>query len=229
MPPAGPSTSGASSPGKGLSAKMGPLPLWAWLIVAGVGVYIFLRSRSSSSTPSTSTSLPATTGQATTNSATGMPTYSTIPAWEQAAAGGLIAQGYDPSLVESTLGNYVNGNPLTTQQEGLLSVLLGQYGPPPGGAIAPVAGQGTGITIPSPTPAPSPTSPATPSIPYPVTTVATETPSTAPVPFWEQFGGLANTIQAGVTARQQAGTPGGTLIVQGENAPAPPLVTLSGS
>ena len=166
-PPEAPSSSSSTSSGPRslLTRKVAGFPVTTWLIMIGgaavLGVY--LRSRRSSS--SAGTDAPAPVDPST------VPSTGTVPQgnnanpypnpadsrpktnleWQNLAITLLIGQGQDPGIVQSALAKFLGGQPLTAQEQALVSLAIRLAGPPPEGAPA---AQTTG-----------PAQPSTPTVP----------------------------------------------------------------
>lgn len=167
--PSSSSSSSSSSPAGVLKKKIAGFPVQTWLLLIGGGAALglYLRSRNAKKAATVaavdSTGLeaaplagPASQG----NNALGTPGVVTSDkpttnlAWENLAINLLIGQGQDPAMVQSAIGKFLNGQPLTTQERALVSLAIKMAGPPPEGA-PPVSAD--------PSPAPStPTVPAAP-------------------------------------------------------------------
>lgn len=182
----------APAPAEGgfLSRKLGPLPLWA-IIAGGAGVALFLRSRKQASqnvagssltgtTDSTGATLSAIPGTMTTNGGTLASGAGDNNSWANQAVAFLEARGMDPLQAAAAIQAYLNGYPLSAQQQGLVDVALGGVGNAPQ-PIAPIQ-----LTAPPPVPSGNPgpvwppSAPLTPAPPAPS--------STAP---WQQAGGFS--------------------------------------
>src|SRR5919204_1797470 len=61
----------------------------------------------------------------------GLPGPVTNAQWSRLAADYLLGKGDDPSLVESALAKYINGNPLSTAEQAIVNVALTTFGSPP--------------------------------------------------------------------------------------------------
>lgn len=170
------------SAGKGLSKKVGPLPVGVWIAVVGGGLALaYFMNRSNGSAPAGSTGTgdfgSATSGTGTggssvwaANQPPGSPTtpmISTNVQWAQAAGNYLIASGADPSLVDSAMRKYLFNQPLSQAEQALIGAAIKQFGlppeplPPPAGDSAPPQGGGDNTTPPPPA-AGAPTLTATP-------------------------------------------------------------------
>lgn len=131
-----------------LTAKVGPLPVWAWGAIVGGGLfaYSYISSRG---TPSASQA--ATDSPSGVDTATGTPTLSRTPLprstglpkppkaptetrrqWIVKATDYLMAHGIAPLAAEGALVRYSNGGTLSYHQGQLVNRAIKEYGPPPG-------------------------------------------------------------------------------------------------
>ena len=92
----------------------------------------------------------STAGAVTTIGGVAPPT--TDQAWAIQAADQLIGQGYDPGLVETTLSDYLAGNPLSVAEKAVMATVLKLFGTPPEGVIPVGVTSGTSGTNPAPGP-----------------------------------------------------------------------------
>lgn len=140
-----PSDNSAKPPagkGKWYKEMIGPLPAGAWIAVIGAGLALsYWRKRSGTQTATTQAVDPTTAGftdatlgnLATTTDTTG-PTLTTIGdnvQWFRQAESQLIAEGDDPTLVDQALRDYIEGNPLTQQEQAVVDRALQLTGPLP--------------------------------------------------------------------------------------------------
>ena len=150
-------TDSATAPASsGASKKIGPFTPQMWGIVIGGGIlagylvkkYTGLGSAASSTNTAasglTSQTNPANAGYTATggplagggssSESTGQITTSTNTQWQQVALELLISQGTDPALAQQALGNFIDGQPLTPQQQSIVSLAIRLAGAPPEGA-----------------------------------------------------------------------------------------------
>lgn len=126
-----------------LEHKVGPLPLGVWLlaVAGGVGIAWWVRRNSSSSTADPATvpdstvyTQPNGVGQqtdATTDDTGTAPTPTTNEEWGQQSITKMIARGYQPTMVDSAIRDYLGGATLTTVERALIAETLVVCGPPP--------------------------------------------------------------------------------------------------
>lgn len=172
-----------------LAQKAGPLPLGGWLaIVGGVGGYYVYSSRQKAAATPVITADTSGIGVgpsdaagwvsvAQSPAATTATALTTNDAWATAAITLLIADGYQPTVADAAIRNYINGVPNNAQQQAMVDIALKALGPPPQTLSPPV-------TDPTPNPVPSNPTPQTP-IPTPVVNkppVVVKPPVVAPKP-----------------------------------------------
>jgi len=87
---------------------------------------------------------PTSSLGSTTLGTTGGTGFATDADWDQAATAGLAQIGYTESAVSSALGRYLAGLSLDPTQQNIVNVALGEFGPPPTGALPIIAAPGTG-------------------------------------------------------------------------------------
>lgn len=146
-----------------LGKQIGPLPLGAWVAVVAGGLGIALwtkQNKNSNADPEIVEDTSGDDGVGTGPSWTAVPpptyapgatTYETNEQWATAAINWLIAQGYDPGLVNSAItkaiagGTDIEGNKMSWQEWALWALALAKFGSPPypvnvqpPGAIPPV-------------------------------------------------------------------------------------------
>jgi hypothetical protein len=66
--------------------------------------------------------------------------FTTNAQWSQAVEAGLTGLGYDPLAVGSAVGKYLLNQPLTSDQVTIVQTAVAEYGPPPVGTFAIIAG-----------------------------------------------------------------------------------------
>lgn len=154
--------------GDRLTAKLGPLPVWAWAVLgAGVvtlGRYEYQRRKSPPvAVPPTDANGVGTTvnPMGDTGGAAGFTGLSAAPfglpnaggyapaivdgvapsnrpasnaIWHAQAVEHGIASGQTPLLVETAISKYLNGDPLTVQEEAIVNIAFRIVGAPPEGA-----------------------------------------------------------------------------------------------
>jgi hypothetical protein len=174
-----------------LSHKVGPLPLGVWLvaIAGGVGVAWWVRTHGSSSADNTADpTVPDGTnytqpngvgqdsGSSDSSSGTGSvaPTPTTNEEWGQLAIRQMIARGYDPTMVDRAIRDYLAGNTLTTVERALIAETLAVFGPPP---VPPPPEVPGGTTPPTTTPIPPPTKKPDPPTKIPPTKAPPKPPA----------------------------------------------------
>lgn len=166
--------------GKGLSKKVGPLPMGVWIAVIGGGLTLaYFMNRGNGNAPAGSTGTgdfgSATSGTGTggssvwaANQPPGSPTtpmISTNVQWSQAAGNYLLTTGADPVLVDTAMRKYLFNQPLSQAEQAIISAAIKQFGlppeplPPPAGDGAPPQG---GTNTDPPPAAGAPTVTATP-------------------------------------------------------------------
>lgn len=162
-----------------LTKQVGPLPLGGWIVVVigglAIGYVVRRREVGSSSTATQTADSAINSGDGLTNGALGNWTYTgsgataeagnyatsykTNDEWRQAAIRTLLAHGFQSStLIESAIGAYFTGQPLTQQQASLIDTITGYIGATPYGVPA-VTLQNPIGTTPDQTPTPETTTP----------------------------------------------------------------------
>lgn len=159
--------------GKGITKKVGPLPLWGWIAVGG-GVYVayrFVKSRESASASTAAsgltggTTIPTDTGQPA-----GLPTFNSLADWEQAAIATITNNSQlGTAGAFNGLQDWLNGGCVSQDQYNAISAALGSVGLPPGSGTS------------TPTLSVCPTETTTPP-PADTTTPPPATTTTAPPP-----------------------------------------------
>jgi hypothetical protein len=179
--PSSSSSSSSSSPAGVLKKKVAGFPVQTWLLLIGGGAALglYLRSRNAkkaapapAGTDAAGLEAAPIAGPASQgNNALGTPGLVTSDkpttnlAWENLAINLLIGQGQDPAMVQSAIGKFLNGQPLTTQERALVSLAIRLAGAPPEGA-PPASSDPTPAAPSTPTvPAAPPGAPGTPSSP----------------------------------------------------------------
>lgn len=166
--------------GRGLTGKLGPLPVWAWGGILGVvvlGVYLFRQRASGSTTAPDSTDgsaldaigyatgglgKPAADTDNASSNASGSPTDST--SWISGAATAVAAQSTaSAAAVLATLQRYVyQGGSFTAQEQKWIDTAINLKGAPPQGTNGDVTFQKPTTSTPvTTTPAPKPATPST--------------------------------------------------------------------
>lgn len=159
--------------GKGLTKKLGPLPIWGWGVAGGIGFlgYRFLRARSVANATTVAT---GTTGGSTIpagvaaigSAASGAGTFASMAAWEQAMLSFLTGNGMSPGEAYSAVSSWLLGNCVSQEAYNGISAALvsSSVGLPPGFttntptlSVCPAAQQTPTPSNPSPTPAPAAT------------------------------------------------------------------------
>lgn len=165
--------------GKGLSKKVGPLPVWGWG-AAGISSLLivrYLRARSAANntaasgttganlTPAEESALAALDGAGTTTSATSVfPNFSSTSQWLEAGLTFLTGNGLDAGDAYTGLNAYLNGNCVSQAAYNAISQMLvsTSVGLPPGFSAPPAlsvcATPAATTTNPSPGPTASVTS-----------------------------------------------------------------------
>lgn len=80
------------------------------------------------------------TSDITGSSLTSGTSFTTNAQWAQAVEAGLTGLGYDPLAVGSAIGKYLLNQPLTSDQVTIVQTAVAEYGPPPVGTFAIIAG-----------------------------------------------------------------------------------------
>lgn len=130
-----------------LRKDVGPLPVGGWLIVVGAGLgFAYWRKRglpTSTNTGATDTAEPLFTNDTIGNiggllallnkgqTGPNTQTYTDNTSWYQQALRVLIGRGNDPDLVDTALRKYMNGLPLSVQENSILELALQSVGPIP--------------------------------------------------------------------------------------------------
>ena len=137
------------NPIKGVTKKVGPLPLYAYaVIIVGVayGIYWY-KNRVGTARPvgitevgtGMSSAGPAP-GTGTYDGATGgnkaTPAAQTNAQWAKKVADGMIATGTPPADANNAVAAYLAGQSLTPVQQAVITIALQIYGNPPEGVVA---------------------------------------------------------------------------------------------
>lgn len=142
------------NPVKGMTKKLGPLPLYAYaVIIVGVayGVYWWKNNRVGVARPEGATTdvgsgfatgaqpFPSAGGYTGTVPQTGTaaPSSKTNAQWAKATADSLIASGGgNPADIMNAITAYLGGNALDEKASAIIATALRQYGSPPEGIVA---------------------------------------------------------------------------------------------
>lgn len=153
--------------GKGLSKRVGPLPVWGWAVAGGAGflLYRFLRARSVANAGAAATGTTGGTtippGSIPTTSSVGQAagTFASVTAWEQALLSFLTGNGMSPGEAFSAVTSFLNGNCVSqAAYNGISQALVSSsVGLPPGFST----------NVPTLSVCPSPVQTPTPSNPTP--------------------------------------------------------------
>jgi hypothetical protein len=138
----GPPADVGPAPDNPFTARLGPLPVWAWAAIGGVLVYLWYRHNKGS--VQTQTEQPPLTPEDLGTVATLSPTgqgqqFGTTENWGASAVQWAVSHGISGTLAEQTVGDYLNGQMLSQQEEAALNQMIQAVGPPPV-PIAPVIG-----------------------------------------------------------------------------------------
>ncbi len=170
---------------------IGPLPAGAWVAIVGGGVGIVWWTRTHPKASSSPIAVDNTSGlpgvgvgpagfvavSASPAASADNSTISTNDQWATQAITYLIGQGYEPTMADAAIRNYINGVATTTQQQALVDIAMKKFGAPPQTLSPPTAnptpivppplpGGGTTpipVTAPAPPPVPTPAYSGTPS------------------------------------------------------------------
>ena len=141
--------------GNAFTRKLGPLPTWAWALVIAGAVYGWYawKKVSGASSVALGASTPATAGTvldplgsgavsngsgysgSVTTYPQGTPAATTNAQWARNVADQLIALGDNPSLVSTTLADYVGGQALPNGGSSIIDQALTKFGSPPEGVL----------------------------------------------------------------------------------------------
>jgi hypothetical protein len=151
---------------QGAAPAKGGIPMWA-IIGAGaaLGLFLYMRRRAAADGATSSPLVPAVVTDPNTglpvDPLTGLP-YVTNPqgpatneTWYSGAMQWASTHGISPSLANSALYKYINGQLLNANEAGVIDKVLGQFGAPP----SPLPFGGTPVL-----PKPTPTGPTLPAI-----------------------------------------------------------------
>lgn len=126
----------------GLGRKAHGLPIWGWaLIVVGGGMLVYylwskssggMASGSSLGLGAVSTAAPAPAAMSSGSA------YSTNQAWQAAGISEFGSGTNTPLSVSAALSNLLNGNPLSSQDQGIVNQVIGGIGAPPQSAPPPI-------------------------------------------------------------------------------------------
>lgn len=132
-----------------LKQDIGPLPTWAWGLIAGGAVVVFEWWRrlntASASTPIATTTDDDTPLDSSLNDVTASPDNSTTSTtssilsnsqWIAEAESGLLNTGQDPIHILEALNDFIDGNQLSTTEQGVVNAAIAAYGLPPEGLNA---------------------------------------------------------------------------------------------
>lgn len=200
--------------GMNWSKPIGPLPTGAWAaIVVGMVGLAYWNRKNAAAANAAATATPATDVSATPGVGVGgwiattaplndPSTVSTAPAtndvWAQNAITWLIGQGYEPTICDQAIRNYINAQPLTTQQQAMVDVALKHFGAPPEAMSPaqtnpdPIGGPITPAPAPAPSPPPPAPSPQRPQLRYVTVTPWPGTPYDSLAKIARQFYGSDN-------------------------------------
>lgn len=161
--------------GMDMSKPIGPLPTGAWaaIVAAGVGIVWYTRTHgsSSSTTPVDPTTLADSVGAGPTaftavdpspQPSSNAASFTDNGTWSVAAITWGIAHGLQPTIVDSAVRDYINGQNLSGQEQAIIDQILKALGPPPE-TLTPYQ------RPPSSTPPVTPGGPPSPPPPPPVT------------------------------------------------------------
>ncbi len=162
---------------------IGPLPAGAWVAVVGGGVGIVWYSRrhpkaapiavdNTNGLPGVGVGPAGFVAVTSSPASTDNSTISTNDQWATAAITYLIGQGYEPTMADAAIRNYINGVATTTQQQALVDIAMKKFGAPPQTLSPPTA---------NPTPVVPPYLPPV-EVPHPVTNQPPPPPQQAPQP-----------------------------------------------
>lgn len=124
------------------SKPIGPLPTGAWIAVVagGLGLMYYQRNHQSA-TPVDPTTLADAVGAGPTaftavnpssSPVSNTPSFTDNATWAVAAITWAIAHGYQPTVADSAVRNYIQGTPPSSPQESaIIDVILKALGPPP--------------------------------------------------------------------------------------------------
>jgi hypothetical protein len=114
---------------------IGPLPLgvWAGVAVGGVALGRWWQSRNGAPAQGAAPLLVGGGGTGVAIDGTAPPVAEADDniAWSRRAAAALIAEGYDPTLVQRALGNFLGGYELTAQEDAIVDRAITIAGYPP--------------------------------------------------------------------------------------------------
>jgi nucleoid-associated protein YgaU len=157
-----------------LGKQVGPLPLGAWIVVVGgsLGYLVYSRSRTPAGPVEVAAGpdagvgvggvgavgayVPTDGGMDTPASTVTGP--ETNQQWGMAAFNWLVGQGTDGATADTAIRQYLSGNSLSLQQNGLISQVLSKFGMTP--EDLPAAPPIPHVTPPKPAPKPAPRKPA---------------------------------------------------------------------
>lgn len=153
------------------------LPLWGWAIAGVGGIYVArkITGAKAAATAATDTSATDTSTDTTAslpgggsvltvgdNGAVNVPGGALSPAtaqitdndaWRTAAISALVSGGYDALLASDAVEKYLDGDPLTVQEQGAIAYALTRVGPTPLPVAPSIAKPpATSTTVPAPKP-----------------------------------------------------------------------------
>lgn len=169
-----------------LTKKLGPLPVWGWGVIAGVvilvGYYYYSNNKKAANAGEADVVISSDdlfksiaggsggVGGSGGATSTEPVNYETNTSWRQKGVALLIGSGVSPLKAQAALDNYIQGNPLTSEQAGYVNTVITALGLPPDGTF----GIPSVLGAPAATPAPTPTvTPPAPTVAPPAPTGAT--------------------------------------------------------
>lgn len=216
-----PAPHGGGAGSKLLGKKMpGGLTAGTWALILGGGYIVlrYYRGRSNSGALSAAasqaaaqqaaqdqlygTGLTGTVGTTSTSTTTGTSAGASYPdniSWQSGAVNWLVARGYDAALANQAIGDYLSGNPLTTQEHAMVNLVVNAIGSPP---VAPPPS----TTVPTPVTQPTPTPTPTPG-PLPVTVPVPSPTQPAPVGVLPRAPGGSSQVPVTVVKWTPTNTP----------------------
>ena len=150
-----------------LKKNLGPLPVWAWGVILGalIAAYIwFGHSRSGDSADEDSTAAPnsnslgdaidgafriggAWNGNYGGEGDSKDDSMDTNAAWGFRAVASLVSDGVSPIAAQQAIGNYLDGEALTTEQSALVDKAIRAIGQPPNRPDTPKVGTPKNLTV----------------------------------------------------------------------------------
>lgn len=159
----------AAKKGNPLTKKLGPFPAYVYAIIGGVGFLGFriIEGRKAASTASLGTALTGGTtipASGSGLSSGGLPVFSSLAAWQQAAISAMAGGSLSPADALNGITDWISGQCVTAAQYSGISSIIETVGLPPGFSTVPVLSVCSGAAPAAPdNPAPAAGAPSAPA------------------------------------------------------------------